>query len=413
MKFFDYFTEGLKNTLKLKNRAGMSFKNEAVPVRPNTILDTWYMGDFTSATYEVAVEYGANDIERLTVVVSARVNQASLTVYGRTNSGKDLVQFTTTVNSSNVSLIVSPFYSADNVSSLTGVYLTWTAVYAERMVRLQIPTTDGESTNIGGELGVLSNWTSNLGNNVIQVNDAGSIAISNIGTIISLGIQPLVSAFILDTLTLQNTDGNISIVLTPTVQVSGSISGNTLTITSNNGKLGIGMIISDGVGLITGTTIIAGPLTGTATSFSSTWTVSNTGTVTGISSIISNTLTISLSQVPNLTVNYSFISTIQSGTLDNTRIGPNTPLAGTVSTLSISGTTSLSQSNSVITIKPKGVGTVNLHPTQVGTIDNIVIGSVVPVTAKFTTLTITQQPTLNNQLVSLGNIQARLLLGAI
>ena len=413
MKFFDYFTEGLKNTLKLKNRAGMSFKNEAVPVRPNTILDTWYMGDFTSATYEVAVEYGANDIERLTVVVSARVNQASLTVYGRTNSGKDLVQFTTTVNSSNVSLIVSPFYSADNVSSLTGVYLTWTAVYAERMVRLQIPTTDGESTNIGGELGVLSNWTNNLGNNVIQVNDAGSIAISNIGTIISLGIQPLVSAFILDTLTLQNTDGNISIVLTPTVQVSGSISGNTLTITSNNGKLGIGMIISDGVGLITGTTIIAGPLTGTATSFSSTWTVSNTGTVTGISSIISNTLTISLSQVPNLTVNYSFISTIQSGTLDNTRIGPNTPLAGTVSTLSISGTTSLSQSNSVITIKPKGVGTVNLHPTQVGTIDNIVIGSVVPVTAKFTTLTITQQPTLNNQLVSLGNIQARLLLGAI
>jgi len=413
MKFFDYFTEGLKNTLKLKNRAGMSFKNEAVPVRPNTILDTWYMGDFTSATYEVAVEYGANDIERLTVVVSARVNQASLTVYGRTNSGKDLVQFTTTVNSSNVSLIVSPFYSADNVSSLTGVYLTWTAVYAERMVRLQIPTTNGESTNSGGELGVLSNWTNNLGNNVIQVNDAGSIAISNIGTIISPGIQPLVSAFILDTLTLQNTDGNISIVLTPTVQVSGSISGNTLTITSNNGKLGIGMIISDGVGLITGTTIIAGPLTGTATSFSSTWTVSNTGTVTGISSIISNTLTISLSQVPNLTVNYSFISTIQSGTLDNTRIGPSTPLAGTVSTLSISGTTSLSQSNSVITIKPKGVGTVNLHPTQVGTIDNIVIGSVVPVTAKFTTLTITQQPTLNNQLVSLGNIQARLLLGAI
>lgn len=343
MKFFDYFTQGLQNTLKFKNRGGFSFRNEAIPVYNNTVIDTWFMGDFTSATYEIAVEYGVNDVERLTVIVGSRVGQASLTVYGRTNTGKDLVQFSTTVNNSNVSLIASPLYAADGVTALKGVYLTWTATYAERMVRLQAPTLSGESNNLGGELGVLSNWTSNLGSQFLQVNDAGSIDISNINSIVVPGQPTLTSKFILETLTLGNTDGFIKFTLDPLT--------NTVALT-----------------------------------------------VTGVSA---------------LTVTNSISSTITSGTLDNVLIGSTNPSSITAFTLSVTQTSTLSPANGTVTMSPTGSGRVVFNPTVTGAINNVSFGGFSPAAARFKILKLSQAPTLGTQLVSLGSIQARLILGAI
>jgi hypothetical protein len=342
MKFFDYFTQGLQNTLKFKNRGGFSFRNEAIPVYTNTVIDTWYMGDFTSATYEVAVEYGQNDIERLTVIVSARVNQASITVYGRTNSGKDLVQFSASVNTSNVSLVVSPLYASDGVTALNGVYLTWTATYAERMVRLQTPTIIGESSNLGGETGVTDNWTNNLGTGFLQVNDAGSITVSSISNVAVTGTTTVSAGFILDQLNLANTDGNISIGLAP----------------------------------------------------------------------LTNTLTISVIAIQNLIVTGSVISQA-AGLCDNVTIGSNTPQSGTVSQLSITKATSLSNNNSTVSLSPTLTGRVIINPSTCGTINNMAIGSLVPKDASFSTLALTRAPVNNAQLVTLASIQPRLLLGAI
>jgi hypothetical protein len=365
MNFIDYFTQGLRNTIKFKSRTNFSFKNEVIPLYPNTVIDTWYVGDFTSATYEIAVEYGTNDVERVTVVVGSRVGQASLTVYGRTNTGRDLVQFSTSTTTSSVSLIASPLYAADGVTPLVGVYVTWSATYAERQVQLKPPTaittgnpsvyTIGESTNAGGELGILSNWNGTNPNDplgqasvtsgaFLQVNDSGSITSSSLSTITSTNQQTLSAGFMFDTLTFQNTDG---------------------FITFN-------------------------------------------------SSIASNTLTISCNAIPNLTISGLFISNITGGLSNNVTIGSIIPKAITVTALATTGRTTFSPANNNVVIRPTGLGgSVIINPTAVSNLNNVTIGATTPKTAKFTTLKLTQAPTASNQLVTLASITPRLLFGAI
>lgn len=344
MNFFDYFTQGLRNTIKFKNRANFSFRGETVPVYVNTILDTWYMGDFTTAEYDVSVEYGPDDIEKLTVIVTAKVNQASLTVYGRTNNGRDLVQFSTTVNNSSVSLLASPLYATDNITPLTGVYLTWKATYSERLTQLQQPKIVGESTNLGGEPGILSNWNnSNLSNGFMQVNDNGSITLSSISNIAVTGQTSLTSSFILDSLTFNNTDGTLSITTAP----------------------------------------------------------------------INNTITFSLSKLPQLTVTGAIISTISAGTSDNVTIGSTRSSSVAFSTLSTTTQANLLSNSATVTIAPQTTILTIAPVTNSGSMDNIKVGSLVARTGKFSKLTISQSPTLNTQLVSIASIQGRLLMGAI
>lgn len=674
MNFFDTFTQGLRNTIKFKGRSNFSFRGEVVPVYPNTVIDTWYMGDFTSATYQIAVEYGANDVEILTVVVSARVNQASISVFGRTNIGRDLVQFSTSINNSNVSLLVSPLnnitttvysiilnssattaqlgsnraavaatwtvlngtltlqatglpyhsygnYPTDHSSALaqnynttftlragtnvagtqpfvgtgiigywlngvaltspvvqptdttgitnpylpfwqfnasysdniliglgqdtsgghsdgngmyhyhdfsfvnswltgsgyvagynattpdaayptgvpdaaqipylngtlthpdghskilgfavdgypiygpygysistsstsgvrrmvtgyslnssrgtlggyspstvtyplgtfvqdftftnsgdldthngrycitpdypngtyayfvtvdatlapiypyvigttyygtpfttvdvggygptavsstsskplTGIYLTWTANYAERMLKPQLPTITGESSNIGGESGILDNWTSNLGSNFLRVADNGSISITSLNSISVPGQTALNASFILDTVNFANTDGNLSLDLNQTT----------------------------------------------------------------------NTFTLSFTAAKGLIVTNIFNSTITSGSADNVTIGSTTPKAGSVTALTVKNTNTLAPANGNVTISPSGSSTVTIRPAVLGSIDNMKLGSVQGASAKFTRMTLTQAPTLNTQLVSLASVQARLLFGAV
>ena len=114
MNFTDFFTRGLANTLKFKNQANFSYKGTAVVISSATVVDKWYLQDFTTANYEITVEYGTDDVEHLNAVVTARANQASITVYGRTNLGRDLVKFTTTVDNSVVNLIATPFFTTSH-----------------------------------------------------------------------------------------------------------------------------------------------------------------------------------------------------------------------------------------------------------------------------------------------------------
>jgi len=316
-----------------------------VPVYPNTVLDTWYMGDFTTAEYDISVEYGPDDIEKLTVIVTAKVNQASLTVYGRTNTGRDLVQFSTTVNTSSVSLLVSPLYSTDNITPLTGVYLTWKATYSERLTQLAPPKITGESNNTGGENGVLANWNnSNLTNGFMQVSDSGGVTLSNIGNIAVPVNTTLSAKFILDSVNFANTDKTISIVSAP----------------------------------------------------------------------VNNTITFNLANLPGLSVTGSITSTISSGASDNVVIGQYTAVAGSFNTLVTTVQANLNSNNSAVRISPSGAGILKIAPASVvGGMDNMKVGSITPGTGRFNKLTLSAAPNLNTQLVSLGSIQGRLLMGAI
>ena len=158
MNFADYFVKGLRNTLRLKRGVNWSVKGSEIPIPTATVIDTWFVGEFSSAVYEVVAEYGKNDVEHINVKISGRPEQASVTVSGRNNNGRDLVRFSATVDASKVIVTASPFYQDNGVTPLVNVKLTFKVTYFERLTPTYIPTIDGESSNTGGESGVFKNW---------------------------------------------------------------------------------------------------------------------------------------------------------------------------------------------------------------------------------------------------------------
>ena len=321
MNFTDFFTRGLANTLKFKNQANFSYKGTAVVVNAATVVDTWYLQDFTTANYEITVEYGVDDVEHINAVVSARANQASITVYGRTNLGRDLVQFSTSVDNSVVKLIATPFYEIDDVTLLKNIRVIFKVTYSERITRLTVPTINGETTTAGGEFGQQLNWNnSNLPNGFLQITENGQIEISTLSNIAVSGQSTLVSKFILDSLAITNTDGGISITTNsstrtltftavnyPSIAVTGSF---TSTITGNTNTMD--------------NTIIGGitPRGGNFTNLSA----------TGLVALqpLDNNVTISPSGTGKV-----IISPIIQSNIDSVVIGSVTPAAGKFTSLTL------------------------------------------------------------------------------
>jgi len=394
MNFADYFVKGLRNTLRLKKGVNWSVKGSEIPIPTATVIDTWFVGEFSSAVYEVVAEYGKNDVEHINVKISARPEQASVVVSGRNNNGRDLIQFSAAVDASRVFVTANPFYQDDGINPLEHVKLTFKVTYFERLTPSYIPTIDGESSNTGGELGVFKNWkNTNLPDGFMAVNETGSIAISNIGTIQVPGQTELVSNFILTKLNISNTDSAVTITTSAdtlslslqylaNLTVTNTFTANTTTVSNfNNANIGV-----------------SAPVEGTFTQL----------TTTGAVSAISNNQQISLAPTGTGTVT---ISPATTGTINNVVIGASSPKTTTVTALTLNSSGSFVSSDQTITISPTGTGTVAFNPTNLGSINNVSIGATTAAPGRFTTITVLNPSTTGNQLITLSQLQA-ILLGA-
>jgi hypothetical protein len=123
-----FVKEGLKNTLLFRNNAGMSHNGPWVQVYPNTVLDRFHVGDFSSVEYTIAADYNSELKEILKVLVTATVNTASVVVYARNSTSFELVDIDATVNASYVDVIVNPV-NADDSTPYAGVKVIYTAQY--------------------------------------------------------------------------------------------------------------------------------------------------------------------------------------------------------------------------------------------------------------------------------------------
>ena len=109
MNFAKYFTRGLKNTLRLINGVNFSHQGPWVSVGTNGItVDNFHVGDFMAVDYTIAVDHSTGKKELIKCLVVAGPQEASLTIYGRTNLGENLVELTATVDSSRVFLNATP-----------------------------------------------------------------------------------------------------------------------------------------------------------------------------------------------------------------------------------------------------------------------------------------------------------------
>jgi hypothetical protein len=121
-EFSKYFMQGLKSTLRLKNKTNLSYKGPWVSVLPNTVIDTFFVGDFMAAEYTIVIDAGNIDKEIIKCLVIAGPDQANLTVFGRTSLSQDIVELSASVNTSNFSLIANPINPIDIKLSFSANY---------------------------------------------------------------------------------------------------------------------------------------------------------------------------------------------------------------------------------------------------------------------------------------------------
>ena len=114
--------QGLKSTLRLKNKTNLSYKGPWVSVLPNTVIDTIFVGDFMAAEYTIVIDAGNIDKEIIKCLVIAGPDQANLTVFGRTSLSQDIVELSASVNTSNFSLIANPINPIDIKLSFSANY---------------------------------------------------------------------------------------------------------------------------------------------------------------------------------------------------------------------------------------------------------------------------------------------------
>ena len=112
-----FFGKGDRNTLLLKNGLNFSYNGPYLVVEEGLVLDQWHVNTFTSAEYTISVDYDTNNKEMLKVLVVASPNQSSLTIYGRSNLGNNLIKLNSTEGSDGkVTLSVMPNMFLNQVS---------------------------------------------------------------------------------------------------------------------------------------------------------------------------------------------------------------------------------------------------------------------------------------------------------
>jgi hypothetical protein len=103
----EVFSRGSNNTVQINN-TGFSYNNSWQQIYEKTLIERWYLGDFSGADYTITVDLNANNKEIVKCLVVATVDDASLVVYARNNTNIDLVELSAIVNETYLELYISP-----------------------------------------------------------------------------------------------------------------------------------------------------------------------------------------------------------------------------------------------------------------------------------------------------------------
>jgi|TARA_B110000908_G_scaffold85638_1_gene102331 hypothetical protein len=123
-----FIKTGLQNTLLFKNNLGTSHNGPWKQVYVDTLLDRWHMGSFSSAEYTISADLDTNNKEIIKVLVTATRDKASVVVYARNNTLRDLITVGAIINDSHVDIILNPATTSPADGNL-GVKVIHTAQY--------------------------------------------------------------------------------------------------------------------------------------------------------------------------------------------------------------------------------------------------------------------------------------------
>lgn len=136
-------SRGIKSTLQLTKGTNLSYQSTGVAIYTSTEIDKWFLGDFMSADYIINAEYGVNERETLRATLVATPGQSSITIFGRTNVTRSLINIRAVASNSHVSLIVEPASLA-----VQGSIVSFFSNYAKSTLQLKPINSAGIANSI-------------------------------------------------------------------------------------------------------------------------------------------------------------------------------------------------------------------------------------------------------------------------
>lgn len=103
-----FFSVAANGALLSKNNGAVAHNGPWKQAYPNTVLDRWHVGDFSTAEYTISVDYNIGNREIVKCTIVANVQTASVVIYARNNLGNDLITISAAVNNSYVDIVVNP-----------------------------------------------------------------------------------------------------------------------------------------------------------------------------------------------------------------------------------------------------------------------------------------------------------------
>lgn len=128
------FSKGINNTILLPKQSSFSYKGNWIGVHYNTVMDQWHVGDFSSAVYQITVEFDSNEKEIMQLSVVARPDRAVASIFGRSSINQELINLSVTVDESICKIHVEP-----SARSWVGAKLIFHATYAKTIHQLTPP----------------------------------------------------------------------------------------------------------------------------------------------------------------------------------------------------------------------------------------------------------------------------------
>lgn len=123
------FSRFVNNTLVLNNGVQFAYKGPWVSVSQNTIVDSWFIGDFMGADYTIALDHGFQNKEIIKCCIAATADNADIIVYGRTSTENNLVTLSATVDNARCFLIANPAIGLDGSTVMANSKLIFSVNY--------------------------------------------------------------------------------------------------------------------------------------------------------------------------------------------------------------------------------------------------------------------------------------------
>jgi hypothetical protein len=322
LNFSNFFTQGVNSTLRLKPGTNWSYKGQWVQVYLNDEIDRWYIGDFSTATYKVTVEYNSHIKETVNLQLIATPNHVNLIEFGRVSTSTRILNFSANVNDSYVTLIANPASP-----SFDGSRVIFIAEYAE----------------------TISDLTPTIESQVIQENRfVSEYGFETTGFTVNDG-----------TLTVTNLDVDVLTTDRLTIGPYLSVINGLVTITSKTETPG------------SLNNIVIGNVTPKDATFVDV--VLTNLDLLGDLNVNSENSVVSLT--PTGLSSSVIINPIGLGSIDNMTIGQTTPRTGNFTTLTTpSGTiTALNSTTGTVTTLNSTTGTVTTLNSTTGTITNLTV----------------------------------------